>query len=146
MIKFSSDVDLGNLGDFIDISLERGVSGFVLCNTSNSRDGLKHSKEAIDVIGRGGLSGKPIFERSLERVSFAYKHCKGSVPIIGVGGVDSGESALKMIKAGASIVELYSALVYKGPGIVRQILETIEKELVKLDKLSVSEIVGIDNR
>lgn len=142
LVKFSSDVTVEMLLKLVDISRVKGVDGFVLCNTSNSRGDLETDTQALESIGRGGLSGKPIYQRSISRISAVYKHTSGALPIIGLGGVDSSESAINMIKAGASLVEVYTGLVYEGPGLVKSILEGLERELISLGALSVREIIG----
>ena len=105
--------------------LEYKIDGVILTNTTNkNRDNLKdpNSKEI------GGLSGKPIRDLSTEFVKKFYRNLNGKIPIIGVGGVDSGESAFEKIAAGASAVQLYTGLIYKGPNIVK----VIKKDLIKI--------------
>lgn len=142
LVKFSSDVQIDNLKKFLEIALKNNINGFVLCNTSNSREGLRASKDVVDRIGRGGLSGAPIYDKSLERVFESFKVVGNRAPIIGVGGVSSGNQAIKMIKAGASLVEIYTGLVYKGPGLIKEILEEIEFELSSSNKISLTELIG----
>lgn len=140
LLKFSNDVSLEILEKLILLSLSKGISGFVIGNTSVSRDNLNTSSETLDEIGKGGLSGAPIFLRALERVKFVHDISRGAVPIIGVGGIDSASGVIKMMEAGASLVELYSSLVYEGPAVVSKILEDLEAYLIKNSLLSISEI------
>lgn len=142
LLKFSNDISIDLLSDLASISLEKGVGGFVLGNTSVSRVGLKEDRSSLESIGRGGLSGSPIYERALERVSALYKFSNGRVPIIAVGGIGSSEQALEMIRHGASLVELYTALVYQGPSVVKKILEGMDIELLRKRVISIQDVIG----
>lgn len=144
LVKFSSDIEENNLKKLLDIAIKHEVNGFVLSNTSNSREGLETDSDSLAGIGRGGLSGRPIFEKSLKRISIAHRHIEGKLPIIGVGGVSSGQDVVKMLKAGASLVELYTALIYKGPALIKLILEELEHELIALGCLNINELVGTE--
>jgi len=142
LLKFSNDISVGLLTELAGISLEKGVGGFVLGNTSVSRTGLKEDQSSLESIGRGGLSGSPIYDRALERVSALYKFSNGRVPIIAVGGVGSPDQALEMMRHGASLVEIYTALVYEGPSVVKRILEGLDIELLRKRVISIQDIVG----
>lgn len=99
------------------------LDGFVATNTASDRDGLQTDAAVVAGIGRGGLSGPPLEKRSTRLVEYLYDRTGGSLPIVGLGGVDSAEAAYRKIRAGASLVQLYTGLVYHGPGLVRQIKE-----------------------
>lgn len=131
--------------------LEYGVDGMVISNTTVSRpDSLKSAAKTE----KGGLSGKPLKEKSTETiremsllgvgVKRRYRLTEGKVPIIGVGGIASGEDAYEKIKAGASAVEVYSALVYHGMGLVPKIKKELSELLEKDGYTNVSEAVGKD--
>ena len=131
--------------------LEYGVDGMVISNTTVSRpDSLKSAA----TTEKGGLSGKPLKEKSTETiremsllgvgVKRRYRLTEGKVPIIGVGGIASGEDAYEKIKAGASAVEVYSALVYHGMGLVPKIKKELSELLEKDGYANVSEAVGKD--
>lgn len=131
--------------------LEYGVDGMVISNTTVSRpDSLKSAAKTE----KGGLSGKPLKEKSTETiremlllgvgVRRRYRLTEGKVPIIGVGGIASGEDAYEKIKAGASAVEVYSALVYHGMGLVPKIKKELSELLEKDGYANVSEAVGKD--
>mgnify|MGYP001114007757 CR=1 FL=1 len=131
--------------------LEYGVDGMVISNTTVSRpDSLKSAAKTE----KGGLSGKPLKEKSTETiremllrgvgVKRRYRLTEGKVPIIGVGGIASGEDAYEKIKAGASAVEVYSALVYHGMGLVPKIKKELSELLEKDGYANVSEAVGKD--
>jgi dihydroorotate dehydrogenase len=122
------------------------VDGFVVSNTAGDRE-VKLSpegKEAVATIGKGGLSGRPLCNRSTATIRKVYELSGGSMPIIGVGGVDSAESAYAKIRAGASLVEVYTAIVYKGPGIFFDIHIGLRRLLEKDGFTSISEAVGAD--
>jgi dihydroorotate dehydrogenase len=144
LLKFSNDISLDILARLIKVGLEKGASGFVIGNTSVSREGLKESQESLNSIGRGGLSGDPVYRRALERVRKAYQITQGQVPIIGVGGISNSEQAVEMVRNGASLIELYTALVYQGPSVVHDILEGLEKHLLKEGIMTISDLVGVD--
>ncbi len=121
LIKVSPDISHQQLDEIIDYALMSGIDGVVAGNTTRSRDGLTLSEEKIREIGNGGMSGAPLFNKSLELVRYISEKSKGKLPIIGVGGIMSGEDAKKMLDAGASLVEVYSGFIYEGPSIVRKI-------------------------
>jgi len=106
LVKFSPDTSLADLERGLEICEEHHIDGYVLCNTTVNRSGLKTESARLEKIGRGGLSGAPLLERSTERVAHAYRLLRGKKPIIGVGGVDSAATAYRYIRAGASLVGL----------------------------------------
>jgi dihydroorotate dehydrogenase len=114
--------------DIISISMEHGVHGFIASNTASDRDGLSTDSERVSAIGRGGLSGPPIEQRATRLVAYLYARTGGRVPIIGVGGVRDAATAYAKIRAGASLVQVYTALVYRGPALIRE----IKKDLLEL--------------
>lgn len=129
LVKFSPDLPDKDFEQSLEIAEGLGVAGYVLTNTSTSREGLKTSAAEIERIGRGGLSGRPVFARVLERVRKTFRIVGPEKPIIGVGGVFTGEDAYAMIGAGATLIELYTGLVYQGPGICRSIVRSMQQQL-----------------
>lgn len=130
--------------ELVAVARAHGVAGFVATNTAADREGLSTPEAVLDAIGRGGLSGAPIERRATQLVRYLYQKTGGSVPIIGVGGIASAEAAYAKIRAGASLVQLYTGLVYEGPGLVRRIKEGLV-ELLRRDGLaSVRDAVGAD--
>ena len=121
--------------------LEYGVDGMVISNTTVSRPATLKSEFKNE---KGGLSGEPLREKSTETIREMYKLTQGKVPIIGVGGIASGKDAYEKIKAGASVVEVYSALVYQGMGLVPRIKKELVELLQKDGYKNVSEAVGKD--
>lgn len=139
LVKLSNDIALDKLPGVLEICANYKLDGYVVSNTSVSREGLKTSAGKIEEIGRGGLSGKPIFERSLERVKEVFSLTKGEVPIVAVGGVGSVQDAIRMLEGGASLIEVYTALIYEGPGLIKSLCEGVEAEMIRRGYLSLSE-------
>ena len=127
LLKVSPDLSTEQLDDIIDYCLRSGIDGIVAGNTTRSRDGLTISAAKIEEIGNGGMSGAPVHKKNLELVRYIHTKSEGRLPIIGVGGIMSGEEAQAMMDAGASLVEIYSGFIYEGPGLVKKILTHLEK-------------------
>ena len=142
LLKIAPDVTSEQLQDIVSILKEVKLDGIIATNTTISRDGLKTSSAKIESIGNGGLSGAPLTARSREVVATLFAELKGEIPIIGVGGISSGEDAWQMILAGASLVQVYTGFVYGGPGFVRDINRHIAAQLNKHGLSSVSQAVG----
>ena len=126
LLKVSPDLSTEQLDDIIDYCLRSGIDGIVAGNTTRSREGLTISPERIEEIGNGGMSGAPVHKKNLELVRYIHTKSEGRLPIIGVGGIMSGEEAQAMMDAGASLVEIYSGFIYEGPGLVKKILTHLE--------------------
>ena len=127
LLKVSPDLPKDQLDEIIDLTLVSGLDGIVATNTTKSRDNLTSSKEEIDAAGTGGLSGRPLFEKSLETISYIHKKTEGQLPIIGVGGIMTPADAKEMIDAGASLVQIYTGFIYSGPSLVKRILKKLSK-------------------
>lgn len=139
LLKIAPDLSDDELRDMAEVALETGLDGLVVTNTTVARpEGLKgrHRREP------GGLSGAPLFQRSTEVLREMHRLTQGRVPLVGVGGVASGRDAYAKIRAGASLVQLYTALVYEGPGLVGRIKAELA-QLVRADGFArVTEAVG----
>lgn len=147
LVKFSppaSENDMGNVDELARISLEHGVEGFIATNTASGRDRLRSSKARLADIGNGGLSGRPLARRATALVRHLYRRTSGAVPIIGVGGIDSPEIAYERIRAGASLVELYTGLVYEGPALIKRINKGLVRFLERDGFGSIHEAIGTD--
>ncbi len=146
LLKIAPDLTDGQLDDIAAIARETKIDGIIAANTTVSRDGLKTSKEQIEKIGEGGVSGRPVRDRVTKIIAYLYKKLEGQVPIIGAGGIFSAEDAYEKIRAGASLVEIYTGMVYEGP----MLIKNIKKGLVRLLKNdgfgSVREAVGAAHR
>jgi len=114
LLKIAPDLTEEGMDDIAAEVLAHGLDGLIVSNTTLSRDGLKDQIQAKEA---GGLSGKPVFERSTTVLAKMRKRVGPALPIIGVGGVSSAETALEKIRAGADLVQLYSCMVYEGPGL-----------------------------
>ena len=145
-VKIAPDLTESQLDDIIDAVRESGISGIVAVNTTVSRDGLKTSPDRLGAIGEGGLSGRPLRQKATDVIRYIYKKSGGAFPIIGVGGIFSAEDAYEKIKAGASLVEFYTGLVYEGPGLVKKINKGLSRLLKRDGFSSMREAVGKDAR
>src|SRR6185503_8180818 len=113
------DLTLAELDDVVQIARSRRIDGMIVGNTTLARPStLRDQARAKE---QGGLSGRPLFRRSTRRVAETYVRTEGAFPLIGVGGIDSGGAALPKLRAGATLIPLYSSLVYKGLGLVEDI-------------------------
>jgi dihydroorotate dehydrogenase len=124
------------------VSLAHKVNGFIATNTAPDRDNLVTSVDRLARIGKGGLSGQPIRERANGLVKYIYRKTKGTKPIIGVGGIASAEQAYERIKAGASLIQVYTGLVYEGPGLIRDIKEGLVRLLEEDGFATIAQAVG----
>ena len=127
LLKIAPDLTLTQLDDIVEILKETGTDGVIATNTTISREGLTTSKEVVEKIGAGGLSGKPVRERSTEVIAYLRAKMGAGYPIIGVGGIMGEEDAVEKLKAGADLVQIYTGFVYEGPAFVKRILKKIEK-------------------
>jgi len=125
LIKISPDLDFKYVDEVIELIFKYKISGIVATNSTNTRDGLKTSYEKIEKIGQGGLTGSPIKEMSTNMIRYINKKSSGSIPIIAVGGIMSPDDAIDKIEAGASLIQLYTGFVYKGPLLIRNINKAI---------------------
>ena len=142
LLKIAPDLSLTELDDVVHIARSRGVDGMIVANTTLARpSALREQARAKE---QGGLSGRPLFRLSTRMVAETYVRTEGAFPLIGVGGIDSGGAALTKIRAGASLIQLYSSLVYKGLGLVDDIKNDLASTLLRTGRNSLSEIVGAD--
>ena len=126
LVKVSPDIPREELDEIVDYCMLSGIDGIVAGNTTTSREGLTTPAKKLDSIGKGGLSGAPLFERSLAMVRHIHEHTSGRLPIIGVGGIMNGEQARQMLDAGASLIEICTGFIYEGPSAVKRILKSIK--------------------
>jgi dihydroorotate dehydrogenase len=105
----------------VEIVQETKLDGLIATNTTIDRSGLSTAASKVEAIGAGGVSGKPVTKRSTEVIAYLHKKSGGSFPIIGVGGISSAEDAIDKIKAGASLVQVYTGYVYEGPALISKI-------------------------
>jgi len=142
LLKIAPDLSLSELDDVVHIARSRRVDGMIVANTTLARPStLRETNRARE---QGGLSGRPLFRLSTRMVAETYVRAEGAFPLIGVGGIDSGGAALTKIRAGASLIQLYSSLIYKGLGLVEDIKNDLSSTLLRTGRDSLSEIVGAD--
>ncbi len=122
-LKIAPDLTDTQLDDIAEIAKTTGLSGLIATNTTIARNGLQTPAPLVEAIGAGGLSGAPVRQRSTEVIRYLRQKLGPEPVIIGVGGIDSPEAAREKLDAGANLVQVYSGLVYAGPGLVREILE-----------------------
>ncbi len=128
----------------IAIAKEYGIAGFIASNTAPDRKGVSADVGSLASIGRGGLSGPPIAERATQLVRYLYHRVGDELPIIGLGGVDSAQAAYDKIRAGASLVQLYTSLVYHGPAVVSEIKRGLIDLLDADGFRHVRDAIGVD--
>ena len=142
LLKIAPDLSLAQLDDVVQVARSRKVDGMIVSNTTIARPSTL--REEMRPKEQGGLSGRPLFRLSTRMVAETYVRVEGAFPLIGVGGIDSGGAALTRIRAGASLIQLYSSLVYKGLGLVDEIKRDLTSTLLRTGRDSLSEIVGAD--
>lgn len=125
LLKIAPDLTHSQLDEVIEIVQATRLDGIVATNTSTGRDHLESSKERVTRIGDGGLSGRPIREQSTRTIAYLHEQSKGTIPIIGVGGILDPAGAMEKLNAGASLVQLYTGFIYSGPAIAKRINKTL---------------------
>jgi dihydroorotate dehydrogenase len=142
LLKIAPDLGLAELDDVVHVARSRRVDGMIVANTTLARPGsLRETARAQE---QGGLSGRPLLRLATRMVAETYVRAEGAFPLIGVGGIDSGGAALTRIRAGASLIQLYSPLIYKGLGLVDDIKRDLASTLLRTGREQLSEIVGAD--
>lgn len=131
LLKISPDLNQMQLDEVIDIIRETQIDGVIATNTTLTRDGVSVPKNELEAIGNGGLSGKPLKQRSTEVIKYLAEKSQGTFPIIGVGGIASAEDALEKLKAGASLVQVYTGFIYEGPALIKRINKAYLKYVSK---------------
>lgn len=127
LLKIAPDLSKSQLDDIISIITEVKIDGLIATNTTIDRSMLVTNKSQVDAIGAGGLSGLPVRDRSTEVIAYIHEKSKGAFPIIGVGGIYTADDAIEKIKAGASLVQVYTGFIYEGPSMVKRICKGILK-------------------
>ena len=142
LLKVSPDIESQDINEITELAIKNNISAIILTNTTNSNRENLLSEIKNE---KGGLSGEPLQQISTRMIKKFYKKLNGTIPLIGVGGVNSGKSAFEKILAGASLLQLYTGFVYKGPSVVKN----IKKELVEILKSeginNIKDAVGKDN-
>ena len=131
LLKISPDLEQEQLDEIIHLALINGIDGIVATNTTRSREGLKTAEKTVASIGEGGLSGAPLFEKSLATVKYVHEKSNGLLPIIASGGIMTPQQAGQMLDAGASLVEVYTGFIYNGPAFVKRIVRYLKRKKKK---------------
>jgi dihydroorotate dehydrogenase len=140
LLKIAPDLTLPELDDVVGVARARRVDGMIVSNTTLARPGLRARDKAAE---QGGLSGKPLFALSTRMLAETFVRVESAFPLIGVGGIDSGAAALAKIKAGATLVQLYSGLVFRGLGLVSEIKRDLLGALRRGHHKSLKEFIGV---
>ena len=139
LLKVSPDLENSSVDNITKLILEHKIDGVILTNTTDKNRENLLDKNKAEV---GGLSGRPLKDLSTKFIKKFYKNLKGEIPIIGVGGIDSGESAFEKISAGASALQLYTGLIYKGPTVIKEIKNELIQILKNKGFKNIKEAVG----
>lgn len=137
-VKLAPDLTNHQIEELLDVILSLHLNGVILTNTTIDTKVLS-AKEDVE---KGGISGKPLQKRSTELIRLAFQCLKGRIPIIGVGGIDSGASALEKIQAGASLIQIYTGYIYEGPLLPRKILSYLDEFMEENGIKNISELIG----
>lgn len=121
LVKLSPDIAVDELYPIVDVVERLAVDGIIATNTTTSREGLRTPQQRVLAYGAGGLSGRPLLQKATRMVAQLYLLTRGRIPLIGVGGIFTAEDAWEMISAGASLIQLYTGMIYQGPTIARDI-------------------------
>ena len=143
LLKVAPDLTEDDKKDIAEVASEQGLGGIIATNTTIERPDTLTDRQRDEA---GGLSGKPLFDPSTQVLADFYKLTEGRLPLIGVGGVATGADAYAKIRAGASLVQLYTALVFEGPGLVNAINRDLAAHLERDGFANVAEVVGADHR
>jgi dihydroorotate dehydrogenase len=138
-VKLAPDIDDEALPAIIERLMAHKVDAIVISNTTLSRNDLSDQTTAAET---GGLSGQPLFERSTRMLARVYQITKGDIPLIGVGGVNSGETALAKLQAGATLIELYTGLIYEGPSLITRIKRALIRHCEENAYSSITQTIG----
>jgi dihydroorotate dehydrogenase len=139
LVKLAPDLADDDLPEVVRVMLAHNVDGIVVSNTTLARDGLSDRAFAKEA---GGLSGRPLFARATRMLARVYQLTQGKLPLIGVGGIDSGETALAKIEAGASLLQLYTGLVFEGPALIGHIKQALVAAMERKGAQDLKPLIG----
>ena len=142
LLKIAPDLTLTELDDVVGVARKRKVDGMIVGNTTISRPASLREREKAKQ--QGGLSGRPLFKLSTRMLAETFVRAEGAFPLIGAGGIDSGATAIAKIKAGATLLQLYTGLVFHGIGLVAEIKADLLAALKRGHRDSLSAMVGVD--
>ena len=139
VVKLAPDLAAADLPAIVEVVVARGLDGIAVGNTTLSRSGLSDAARGREA---GGLSGRPLLRRSTVVLARVHQLCRGTVPLIGIGGIDSGEAAIAKIEAGASLLQLYTGLVFEGPSLLERLKRELIAYLARQGCARISDAVG----
>jgi dihydroorotate dehydrogenase len=139
VVKLAPDLAEADLEPVVGVLMRHGVDGIAVSNTTLSRFGLSDAALGLEA---GGLSGRPLFHRSTVMLARVHLLTRGSIPLIGIGGIDSGAAAIAKIEAGATLLQLYTALVFEGPGLIARIKRDLVRHAEQEKLACISEATG----
>jgi dihydroorotate dehydrogenase len=142
LLKIAPDLSLNELDDIVGVARGRKVDGMIVGNTTTRRPGTL--RDRVTAQEAGGLSGRPLYPLATRMLAETYVRVEGAFPLIGVGGIDSAATALGKVRAGADLIQLYSALVFRGLGLVAEIKAGLVDALDRGDAATLSDLVGFD--
>jgi dihydroorotate dehydrogenase len=125
LLKIAPDLNHSQLDDIIEVVSTTKIDGIIASNTTTARLGLSINEKEIEKIGSGGLSGKPLTQKSTEIIQYIHQKTEGKLPIIAVGGIMTAKDAIDKINAGASLVQIYTGFIYNGPKLIKDINNAI---------------------
>jgi dihydroorotate dehydrogenase len=125
LLKIAPDLMESQLDDIVEISLQARLSGVIATNTTISRTGLQAPAAKVEAIGAGGLSGAPLTQRSNEVLSYLRQKSGGKLSLVGVGGIMEPQDAVQRMSSGADLVQVYTGLIYAGPGLPGKIVTAL---------------------
>ncbi len=125
-LKIAPDLTTEQLDEIIEVVLQTKITGIIATNTTITREGLNISKTEIENIGAGGLSGGPLFKKSIEVIKYLREKLPTDILIIGVGGIDNADKAQQMINAGVCAIQLYTGFIYQGPKLISEIINKVK--------------------
>ncbi|MCD8864034.1 MULTISPECIES: quinone-dependent dihydroorotate dehydrogenase [Staphylococcus] len=138
-IKLTSDISTTELSQILPTIVDT-FDGIILANTTQRRESLTSNNQNET----GGLSGKPLFERNLELIKWTYQHTNGDFPIIGTGGIFTADDVIRMMRNGASLVQIYSSLIFEGPTLTKKMNKALASYLQQNNYHNIQELVGLD--
>jgi dihydroorotate dehydrogenase len=142
LVKVAPDLTLSDLDDAVGIARKHGVDGMIVSNTTISRPGSLRERDKAKE--QGGLSGRPLFKLATRMLAETFVRAEGAFPLIGVGGIDSGATAIAKIRAGATLLQVYSGLVYRGIGLLTEIKSDLAAALKRGKRGTLSSLIGVD--
>jgi dihydroorotate dehydrogenase len=142
LLKIAPDLTLSDLDDVVGVARKHKIEGMIVSNTTLARPAALRDRELAKQAG--GLSGRPLFKLSTRMLAETFVRAEGAFPLIGVGGIDSGPAAIAKIKAGASLLQLYTGLVYRGVGLLHEIKSDLAAALRRGHRTTLASMVGVD--